>query len=221
MLKGKLSFVLQSAWGRVALAATQPIATRSGSYKNKHLPPDDGISWTLAMQTMRKFLTIVLTKLSPLRWYFSAPTRPTVVVYSDAQYSLLGRKGLGVAAHDKETGLNHLCGGKVPPAIVEWVIVHRGNLQSQINQCELLAIVAAVMTFPDLLRNRHVVFWADNTTALVVAVRGDSAYPDLAALSNTLHLLLADLRTRTFFMHVPGETNIADIPSRVPFVPGT
>jgi len=122
--------------------------------------------------------------------------------------------------HDKETGLNHICGGEVPPAIVEWVTAHRGNLQSQINQCDLLALVAAVMTFPDLLRDRHVVFWADNTTALAAVVHGYSAYPDLAALSNTLHLLLAGLRTRTYFMHVPGEANIADIPSRVPFVPG-
>jgi len=70
------------------------------------------------------------------------------------------------------------------------------------------------------MRNRHVVFWADNSTALAAAVHGDSAYPDLPALSNTLHLLLAGLRTRTFFMHVPGEANIADISNCVPFVPG-
>jgi len=101
-----------------------------------------------------------------------------------------------------------------------WVIAHRGDMQSQINQCELLALVAAVLTFPDLLRDRHVVFWVENTTALAAAVHGYSAYPDLAALSNTLHLLLTGLRTRTYFMHVPGEANIADIPSRVPFVSG-
>ena len=100
-------------------------------------------------------------------------------------------KGLGIVVHDKETGLNHNCDGEVPPAIVEWVIVHRGNLQSQINQCELLALVAAVMTFPHLLRDRHVVFWADNTTTLATTVHGYFAYPYLAALSNTLHLLLA------------------------------
>jgi len=154
MLKAKLSFVLQSAWGRVARVATQPLATRSGSHKNKQLPPDDGISWTPTLQTMQQFLTLVLTNSPPLRWYLGAPTRPTV----NAQYSLLGRKDLGIVVHDKETGLNHICGGEVPPAIVEWVIVHRGNLQSQINQYELLALVAAVMTFPHLLRDRHVVF---------------------------------------------------------------
>jgi len=64
MLKGKLSFILQSAWGRAARADTQPLATRSGSHQNKQLPPDDGISWTLSMQTMRKFLTIALKKIA-------------------------------------------------------------------------------------------------------------------------------------------------------------
>ena len=54
MLKGKLTFVLQSAWGRVARAATQPLATRSGSHKDKQFPPDDGIFWTPALQTMQK-----------------------------------------------------------------------------------------------------------------------------------------------------------------------
>jgi len=53
VLKGKLSFVLQSAWGR-ARAATQPLATRSGSSTNTKIQPrDDGISWTTALENMR------------------------------------------------------------------------------------------------------------------------------------------------------------------------
>ena len=117
-----------------------------------------------------------LSLSDPLRWYFGVPMRPTVVVYSDAQNSLLGCKGLGIVVHNKETGINHICGGKVPPDIIAWVIAHRGDLQSQINQCELLALVAAVLTIPDLLRDRHVFFWVDNITALGAAVHG---YPML------------------------------------------
>jgi len=76
------------------------------------------------------------------------------------------------------------------------------------------------MTFPDLLYDRHVLFWSDNCTALSAAVNGYTAYPDLAAMSNPVHLLLAGLRTRTYFLHVPGKANVADIPSRVPFIQG-
>jgi len=76
------------------------------------------------------------------------------------------------------------------------------------------------MTFPDLLHDRHVLFWSDNCTALSTAVNGYTAYPDLAVMSNALHLLLAGLRTRTYFLHVPCKANVADIPSRVPFIQG-
>jgi hypothetical protein len=102
--------------------------------------------------------------------------------------------------------------------LLAWITSQRGDLKTKINQCELSAVVAAVMTFPDILLERDVVFWVDNTTALSACVDGYSNFPDLATLSNALHLLLAGLRTRSYFLHVPGKANCADIPSRVPFV---
>ena len=37
-------------------------------------------------------------------------------------------------------------------------------------------------------------------------------------MSNGLHLLLAGLLSRCYSLHVPGLSNPADIPSRVPFI---
>ncbi len=54
--------------------------------------------------------------------------------------------------------------------------------------------------------------------ALNAAVNGYSHAPEMASLSNALHLLLAGLSAAPRFMHVPGKANPADIPSRVPFV---
>ena len=42
--------------------------------------------------------------------------------------------------------------------------------------------------------------------------------PELAAMSNGLHLLLAGLLSRCYSLHVPGLANPTDIPSRVPFI---
>ena len=39
-------------------------------------------------------------------------------------------------------------------------------------------------------------------------------------MSNAIQLLMAGIRARGYYMHVPGLANPADIPSRVPFVPG-
>jgi hypothetical protein len=43
--------------------------------------------------------------------------------------------------------------------------------------------------------------------------------PEMAVLANALHLLMAGINMRAYFLHVPGKANPADIPSRVPFVP--
>jgi len=126
------------------------------------------------------------------------------VVYTDASYDAT-RQGLGVIVVDTLTDKRYICGGQVPLDLLAWIMSHRSDLKTKINQGELLAVVAVVMTFPDILLERDVVFWVDNTTALSACVDGYSNFPDLATLSNALHLLLAGLRTRSYFLHVPGK----------------
>jgi hypothetical protein len=87
--------------------------------------------------------------------------------------------------------------------------------KTHINALELLAIVAAVWTVgKEFLQNREVVFFCDNTSAMSAAVHGYARSPDLAALSNTLHLALAALKCTPFFEWVQSLANCADIPSR-------
>jgi hypothetical protein len=49
-------------------------------------------------------------------------------------------------------------------------------------------------------------------------MNGYSHAPEMAALSNALHLMIAGLSASPWFMYVPGKENPADIPSSVPFV---
>jgi hypothetical protein len=74
------------------------------------------------------------------------------------------------------------------------------------------------MTFSDIFSDRELLVWVDNVPALSAAVHGYSYAPEMASLSNALHLLLAVLSATPRFLHVPGKANPADIPSRVPFV---
>jgi hypothetical protein len=97
-----------------------------------------------------------------------------------------------------------------------WTVSALGK--QKINQCELLAVIAAVMTFSDIFSDRELLVWVDNVPALSAAVHGYSYAPEMASLSNALHLLLAVLSATPRFLHVPGKANPADIPSRVPFV---
>ena len=59
----------------------------------------------------------------------------------------------------------------------------------------------------------------DHVATLKAAVDGHCHAPEMAVLANALHLLMAGINMRAYFLHVPGKANPADIPSRVPFVP--
>ena len=74
---------------------------------------------------------------------------PELLLHTKLRYSTHVRECLGVVVADTETRINHICGGEVPPEIVDSVRAHRSDLQTQINQCELLVLVSAVMTFPE------------------------------------------------------------------------
>ena len=77
------------------------------------------------------------------------------------------------------------------------------------------ALIAAVWTVgSSMLQDREVLFFCDNTAAMSAAVHGYARSPNLAPLSNALHLALASLRCTTWFEWVPSDANCADIPSR-------
>ena len=55
-------------------------------------------------------------------------------------------------------------------------------------------------------------------TTLKICVNGYDRHPDIAHLSNTIHLALAGLSSRVYFEWVPGKADPADLPSRADFI---
>jgi hypothetical protein len=113
VIKGKLGWILQSAWGGVGRAAVQPLVSRTGSKKfllpgGRPAPPETQL-WTPELASMTEFFRL------------GAPPRGLLLVYSDAQYSQRGRKGLGVVVTDTLTNTSYMCGGEVPDDILAWM----------------------------------------------------------------------------------------------------
>lgn len=65
-----------------------------------------------------------------------------------------------------------------------------GERGSVIHLAALLAILCAVLTLGERLRNRDVMCYVDNTSALSWAVHGTVNNPEAAQMARALHLLL-------------------------------
>jgi len=204
-LFGRISFSLTTVAGAVGRAALQPLLQRAheGSTGSARLP------FTPAMRAMSRFYRALLPALPPLSLRCGGGGRPPVVVYTDASYSEAGWSGLGIVVFDGEACFE--AGTRVPPWLLDW-LRPRGQ---QINHLEAAALSAARLTFPDVLKDRQVLSFVDNTVALSKAVHGYANEPDMAAVVNSLHACDAALRVDAWFEWVPSKANVADLPSRV------
>ena len=119
---------------------------------------------------------------------------------------------MGVAIFDPVTHTRQVLSGLVPDNILDaWV-----SKQTYINQLELIAVLAAVLTFGQAcLQGRDVIFFIDNTSVLNACVHGyvKDTDSDLASMSNLLHLALAQLQCTCWFELVNSAANIADLPT--------
>ena len=205
-LQGRLSFTLSTAYASVGRAAIQPLIDRgAGKSSTKGSWP-----WTESMTHMLRFYEALFPNLSPLIFDFLKRKRQKVVIYTDASCSLRHyRLGIMIIIDGRRWYLNSFA----PQWILDASKTRNKSLMI-INQLELLTILCAVLTFGDLLKDRRVWFWCDNTAALSGAIHGYAQAPHLAQLSNELHLLFTNLQISAWFEWVPTKCNIADIPSR-------
>ena len=205
-LFGRLGFVLRTTVGAIGRAATQPLLQRA----NEQSGP---FPFTLAMHHMLDFFDALLPSIPPLELPCGPgrrSDRAPVVVYTDASYSEAGYSGLGIVILDGDD--RYVAGCRVPV----WLLAALRPRGQQINHLEMAAAVAARVTFPDVLAGRKVLHFVDNTSALSKAVHGYANEPDMANLTNSLHMCDAMLGVDSWWEWVPSKANVADLPSRDP-----
>ena len=83
-----------------------------------------------------------------------------------------------------------------------------------IAQCEAAAVVMAAIGEAHRLRERDVLWFVDNTSALHCLVKGGARNAHLARSVHVLHLLSYHLRCRIWFEYVPSGQNWSDGVSR-------
>ena len=207
-LFGRVGFVLTTAVGAVGRAATQPLLQRAHEAGGGRPLP-----FTPAMSHMLAYFRVLLPAIPPLALECGprlADDRPPVIVYTDASYNEKGWSGLGIIIMDGDD--RYEAGCCAPPWLLEW-LRPRGQ---QINHLEALVLVAARLTFPDVLFGRKVLAFVDNTVALSKSVHGYANEPDMAAVVNSLHACDAALGVEAWNEWVPSNANVSDLPSRDP-----
>ena len=135
---------------------------------------------------MTRFVRALFDRLPPLRWYVGVPRKSKVVVYVDAQYNHDGRKGVGIVIVDTHDNTRHITGGTIPTYLLSWLDRFATNSQQRFNQCELLSVVVAVLSFPELFQDRDLLLWSDSTAALKACIDGYSSATEMAALGSGL-----------------------------------
>ena len=118
---------------------------------------------------------------------------------------------LGFYVFDPVTHAEYYSRLRLPEAYFRYLAPGK---RTYIAQGELIVAVALYYTLPDLVRDRAVMHFIDNTVALSAIVHGYASKPDLGAMVNALHEAMMDLRCYIWAEWVPSAANIADWPSR-------
>ena len=86
----------------------------------------------------------------------------------------------------------------------------------KIAQLELSMVLFALVARPQEFRHRRGVWYLDNTAALMALIRGRSDNPDLARMSQLIHLCLFVYQCWVYWEWVPSKSNWSDAITPLP-----
>lgn len=201
---GKSRWVLCPVFGRVGIALLQPL-----QFKAKRAEVVPGSDLELCLVALLDLLRVIRPVSVPL---FPILSDPPVVVLTDASYSWKGG-GLGVVIWCPVRRMYFYTACPVPA----WLMMQLRLFEvkaTYICQLELVAMVMAYLTFPDLLSRRLVHHFVDNQAARSSVIRGYSPKTDCAAIIHELHIKLVQLMCNPWIGFVYSEDNLSDDPSR-------
>lgn len=202
-VRGKLQFLLSSAYGRVGRAALQCFVDRQ-YYDHRNELTDE-------LRAAIEFFLQLLPQLPDRKIPIDKTSEPPLLVWSDASYE--GGKGiLGWVVFDPRSQEFFHSSYECPQSLLDEFIVKK----TYIGQLEILAASAAFSSMPSI-RNRDCVLFVDNVSAISCLVSGYSRKLDSARLVNEFHLRNAVAQNNIWIAHVRSAANVADLPSRGEF----
>jgi hypothetical protein len=163
------------------------------------------------------FFISLLTSPMPRLVHIKRRSKSALRIWSDAMLQDgIGR--LGFAFYDPEDSAYFFSSFIVPA----WMFETFRFPTHCIGQLEIMAALFVYLTIEKFdvsrLKDRDVLHWVDNTSAIFGLYKGYSASEDSSRLIQIFHLLMAKLNFRTWWEYVASSANLADLPSRGDFV---
>ena len=206
-LFGKARFTVCPIFGRSGIALLQPLQL---GLTARYLQPGSELERCLVA------LRDLISDLKPVRIpLFPRMYDQPVVVLTDASFSSMSGK-LGVFIWDPLTLKTWYTALKVPAAFIS-LLQSLELKKTYICQLELVAALAAYLTFPDIVRGRLVNHFIDNDPAKSNLISGYSPHLDSARIVHQFHLEALRLDCHPWLSFVYSEDNLADDPSRFEF----
>ena len=203
-MRGKLYFTAGTCFGRIGVPALQAFTNRQYSSATRLTP---------ALTAAILFFIALLTDPPPKVTQFIRSTRKVLLVWSDAMLQDgVGR--LGFVVHDPSDDLTLYSSYLVP----QWMLLMFAHPLHCIGQLEIMAALMVYITLdsydPDMVRDRDIIHFVDNTSAIMGLYKGYSPSPDSCRLIQIFHLLMARMNFRVWWEWVASKANISDLPSR-------
>ena len=200
-LHGKLYFATTQCFGRVGRAALQPIIKAQYS----HAP-----SWSPDIAASIEFFQALLLHNPKRTLQLYPDLRRHLIIWSDASWENDAGM-LGVVVYDPIPNRFFYTSMAVPA----WMRARWVPKAQKIGQAEILAMILPYLSLPaSVIKNRNVIHFADNTSAIAAMIKGYSAAPDSAFMVNIFHTFNTYLKSNTWYEHVDSKANPSDFPSR-------
>ena len=207
-LFGKARYTCCPCFGRVGIALLHPLQDVGRCAKIAR-----GSPLATALLALRQIIAVlppVSIPISPVR--LDLP----LLVWTDASSPSTRDGRLGVVIFCPYRGKYWYTSVRAPSHIM-CLFSFLEKKKTYICQLELLAVVVALLTFPDLFAGRLVHIFVDNEAAKSNLISGYSPHPDSARLVHEYHVQVAHLTCYPWLSFVYSQDNIADLPSRASF----
>ena len=200
-LQGQVNFAVGFAAGRGLKLLQRAISNMISRY-DSILPSE--------LLELSEWAIRLIEACTPRTFACRGPSQP-VCIFTDAAFED-GVGTYGIVAFDPASGARLVCGGTIPPYLVDhWRV---DSPKQAIAQCEAFAVVLSRYVLSSWVTSRRCIFFVDNEGAREVLIKGSSRSRTLLSISALFFELEDRDHAITWLERVPSDSNVADAPSR-------